>query len=82
MFLSRLHVEKQCAETENGERRYAVMISKDTDKEFSEKEAARRRDDALRRALSMPPKPHKPIGKKEASPARPKKLSEDKSNEH
>jgi len=36
--------------------------------DYSEQEAARRRDNALRRALSTPPKPHKPTVKKKASP--------------
>jgi hypothetical protein len=30
-----------------------------SDETYSEEETARRRDEALRRALSMPPKPHK-----------------------
>jgi hypothetical protein len=36
--------------------------------EYSEIEIKRRRDEALRRALSTPPKPHNPSGKKAKSP--------------
>ena len=32
--------------------------------QYSEEEAARRRDQALKRALKMPPKPHKPKARK------------------
>jgi len=36
--------------------------------DYSEEEAARRRDEALRRALSTPHMPHKPSGKSAKSP--------------
>jgi hypothetical protein len=35
------------------------MEQKKSADEYSEAEAARRRDDAIRRALNTPPKPHK-----------------------
>lgn len=34
------------------------------DDKLSAKETAQRRDDAIRRALNTPPKPHAPLGKK------------------
>ena len=43
----------------NTENSIFLMQQKPLDKTYSEKEAARRRDKALQRALSMPPKPHK-----------------------
>jgi hypothetical protein len=39
----------------------------DKDREFSAEETERRANAALRRALSTPPKPHKPTGKKKRS---------------
>ena len=36
------------------------------DSEFNEQETAKRRDEALRRALSTPPAKHAPLGKKPA----------------
>lgn len=33
-------------------------MTKETDDKYSKKEAAKRRDDALRRALMTPPNPH------------------------
>lgn len=47
------------------------MHNRPTNSELSERETVRRRDDALRRALSMRPKPNKPdsVGnKKKAAP--------------
>jgi hypothetical protein len=37
------------------------------DRELKPEEIARRRDDALRRALNTPPKPREPIGKRKAT---------------
>lgn len=46
-----------------------------TDEQFSEKEIAKRRDDAIRRALNTPPKPYKDskVGKRVKVPASAKK---------
>lgn len=41
--------------------------------QLTDEEAAKRRDDALRRALSMPPKPHDGSGKKAKKKAAPKR---------
>jgi hypothetical protein len=38
--------------------------------QLDERETARRRDDALRRALNTPPQPRKPKPKKDESPAK------------
>jgi hypothetical protein len=35
--------------------------------ELTEEEAANRRDEALKRALKMPPKPHKPVNETETN---------------
>ena len=39
--------------------------------ELTEEEAAKRRDEALKRALNMPPKPHKSAEKREPEGPRP-----------
>jgi hypothetical protein len=44
------------------------MSGKSKDGEFSAEETARRANAALRVALNTPHKPHKPMGKRKASP--------------
>ena len=39
-------------------------MQKDKSQSYSKKETVIRRDEALRRALNTPPKPHKNLGKK------------------
>jgi hypothetical protein len=45
------------------------------DEQYSEKDTLRRREATLKRMLSMPHKPHKPIGKKPKSPERKTRVS-------
>jgi hypothetical protein len=45
------------------------------DEHYSPKETERRREAALKRMLSTPHQPHKPIGKKKKSPARMRKAN-------
>jgi hypothetical protein len=46
------------------------MIKKCGDDQYSAEETARRRDEAIRRALNTPPKPHKEIAGKSGRSAR------------
>jgi hypothetical protein len=55
-------------------------MSKPPSEQFSEEETARRRDEALKRALSMPPKPHNGAGKSEKKKAAPKRGRHSKSD--
>jgi hypothetical protein len=48
------------------------MDDKPNDEKYSEEETERRRKAALKRMLSTPHKPHRPIGKKKKSPRLPK----------
>ena len=57
---------------------YLVEMAKDRE-EFSADEAARRRDAALRNALSTPPKPHQPTPKKARRPRKHAAASKPKS---
>jgi hypothetical protein len=61
--------------------------AKNLEKDFSDKEIARRRDEALLRALSTPPKPHSEMkigkrkAKREPSKPSPRRASQEKAEE-
>jgi len=44
------------------------MPVKETHEEFDEAEAARRRDEVIKRMLATPPQPHKPKRERESKP--------------
>jgi hypothetical protein len=46
------------------------MMKKGADEQYTSEETARRRDEAIRRALNTPPKPQKEIAGKSGRPAR------------
>jgi hypothetical protein len=50
-------------------------MSTRNDELYSDEEAARRRDEALKRALNTPPKPHKPKAEKTAAKSAKKRAS-------
>jgi hypothetical protein len=54
---------------------YVFPMTKKTDDQFSEKEAAARRDAVIKRMIAMPPKPHSEmkVGKKAKKKKRAKK---------
>jgi hypothetical protein len=47
-----------------------LIMGRDSDDQYSPEETARRRDEAIRRALNTPPKPQKEIAGKSGRPAR------------
>jgi hypothetical protein len=52
------------------------MMGKKAEDQFSEKEAAQRRDAIIKRMIAMPPKPHSEmkVGKRAKKNTKPKKL--------